>query len=82
MTVDYIRTPTKLLDGFQYTTGIKNSTFAVIFIFLTLFVGSHQTVLEIIIIIDKIDLTARSLNRSYFNNQGMISIIYDDVHSR
>ena len=82
MTVNDIRTPAKLFHCFQYTACIENGTAIVIIIFYTIFIRCLHTILEIVIVIDEIYLHACGLDRSNFYNQGVVSIIDNQVHTR
>lgn len=81
MTVNYIGTPAKFLHGFQYTTRIEDSAAVVVVILYAVFVHSLHPILEIIIIIDEIYLHTCGLDRSYFYNKGVVSIIDNQVHT-
>ena len=82
MTVNDIRTPAKFFHCFQYTACIENGTAIVIIIFYTIFIRCLHTILEIIIVIDEIYLHACGLDRSNFYNQGVVSIVDNQVHTR
>ena len=81
MTVDYVGTPAKFLHCFQHTACIKDSTTVVVIVFHTIFIRCLQAILEIIIIIDEIYLHTCRLDGSDFYNQGMVSIVNNQIHT-
>ena len=82
MAMNYIGAPTKFLYSFQDSACKEYHALVIVSIFITISILSHQSILEIIVVIDKIDLHACSLKRSHFYNQRMIGLVNYKVHTR
>ena len=82
MTVDKVWTPAQLLYRLQHAAGIEDDTLIVVFVIHAILVHHLQTVLEVIVIINEIDLHTGRLDGSHLDNQRMVGIINDQIHTR
>ena len=79
--MDDIGHPTQLLDSLKYTTGEENGTFTIIRIILAILVFLHLTLAEVVVVVDEVDLDPGWLDRGDLDNQRMVRVVNDKVHS-
>ena len=82
MTMNDIRSPAQFLHSLQNATCEEDHTFIIIGKELFVFIMERELPMEIIFIVNKIDLHASLLNGSDLNDQGVVSVIDNQVHSR
>ena len=80
--MDDIRHPTQFLYRFKHTAGVENSAFNIVNIFFTLFINKHCAFVEIVIIVNEIYLHASSLNACHLDDEWVVCIINNNIHSR
>ena len=81
LTMDDVGHPTQLLNRLQDASGKEDRTFAIVVVILSLLVLLHQTLAEVIVVVDEIDLDLGRLDGGYLNDQRMVCIIDDEVHA-
>jgi len=81
VTVNHVRYPAKLLDGFHHTANEEDTSFIVVLILLPLFINKRFPVLEIILIVNEIDLHPCRLNGGNLDDERMVGVIDDEVHA-
>ena len=82
LNMDDIGHPTQLLDSFQYATSKENGTLTIVCIVNAVLVNSHLTLGEIIVVINEIDLDACLGDRGHFDNQWVVCIVNNQIHTR
>ena len=80
--MNHIGHPTQFLHGLEYTARIKYGTLGIVCVLRSVLIGAHLSFVKIIIVVDEIDLNASGLNGSHFDDERVIGLIDDDVHSR
>ena len=71
-----------LLDSFQYAAGKEDTALVVVGILYAVLVGYALATVKEVIVIGEVDLDTGRLNRRYLDEQRMIRIVYDQVHTR
>lgn len=80
VTVDDVGRPPQLLDGLQYASYEEYRTVFIVVEF-SVFVGYCEFPLEEIVVVDEIYLHPRGLNGRHFDDQRVVRVINDDVHT-
>ena len=79
--MDDIGRPPQFFDGFEYAPCEKYGTFIVIGEQFSVFIPNDCFSMEIVFVVDEIDLDAGRRDLSDLNNELMIVVIDDQVHS-
>ena len=81
LTVDDVGHPTEFFHGLQYTTGKEDGSFTIVRIVYALFVFFHLALVEIVVIVDEIDLYLGCRDGCNLDDERMVGVINDKVHS-
>ena len=81
LTEDDIRYPTELLDSLQYATGKEDGTLTIVGIIFTILILLHQTLAEVVVVVDEVDLYPGRLDGGYLDDQRVVRIIDDKIHT-
>ena len=80
--MDDIGHPTQLLYRFKHATGKEDGTFAVVGILLTVLILCHETLHEIVVVVDEIDLETSLRYGCDLDDQRMVCVVDNEIHSR
>ena len=79
--MNYIRCPAQFLNSFHYSPYKEDGTFVIVAVFITIVVGNSVFAVKKVFVVDELNLQACGLYRCNFNNQWMIGIVDNQVHS-
>ena len=77
-----IRAPAELLDRFEHAPGKEDRPLVVIRKKRSVFVPDHGLAVKIVLVVDEVNLHAGRRNRRDLDNQLMIVVVDDQIHSR
>ena len=80
--MDDVWGPTLFLHGLEHAACKEDCTLAIVGIFLAFLVFHHSPLLEVIFIVDEIYLNTGNGYRGNLDDQRMVGIVDDEVHSR
>ena len=70
----------KFLYGLKHTSCKENGSLSIVFIFLSVFIVSHQALGEIVVVINEIYLYSCCRDRGNLDNQRMVGLVKDYHH--
>ena len=80
--MNHVGTPAQFLHRLEHTARVENGALHVVRIFLIILIKHHLTLVEVVIVVNEIHLHTGRLNRSHLDNQWMVRIINDNIHTR
>ena len=81
MAVDDVWCPLEFLYCLEYSAGIEDGSFAVVFVFFAFFVGYDASLVEVVIVVDEVYLHACRGQRCYLDDEWVVGVIDDEVHA-
>ena len=81
--MDHVRRPVEFSDGLDDAAREEHGAVVVILIEILVAFGDGELPLrEEVVVVDEIDLDSRLLNRCHLDDQRMVSVVDDHVHTR
>ena len=69
-------------DGLQHAAREEDTTLVVVRILYAVLIGNTLAAMEEVVVVGEIDLDASRLNRRYLDQQRMVRVVDDQVHTR
>ena len=78
----YLGTPAQFLYGLKDTACKENGALVVVAVVIAVGIACHETVVEIVVVVNEVYLHAGCLQRCHLDDQRVVSVVNDEVHAR